>query len=537
MRISLLTLVLALPLAACTDKTDDSNDPGTAVDEREFIGLSATPESLALGVGQTQQLTILAEYDDGTTQDVTSAADYRVVNASVAEVSATGLVTALGTGSTDIEVSYQDMDAVIRAGVGSAALEGEVSVRGYPVAGVEVSLSGLATERATTNEDGEYVFDGLPGGEYTVVPVFDNADRAGESAQTVTVPSTGTATQDLVLTRGAYPTGPDAFEPNSVPGNGSSIDVDVLQNHTLWKSPASVADGGDRDYFRVSVEEGETYDFVTFGLCNNCDTILRLYEADGVTGIAFNDDSPASLNSLLTHTAEITGELVFRVEAYEDDPSGANAFAVVDYFVGVLTTVNQDDDSVPAILDCDDNDEEAEPFSTEIPGNGVDDDCFAGDADATDPNEPNDDRANATSIPFIVASPFEGILDSGIDLATGVLDASRRGGTIDTDWFSVVVPASGAVHIGFTNTAFASVQFLEADGVSELTLVDNALVNETDAPVTYYVTVSGTAGEYVMWAVDLGIDEDGDGDYPRQEAIVRDCAEGDMSRDSSDCAN
>ncbi len=537
MRISLLTLVLALPLAACMDKTDDSNDPGTSVDEREFTGISATPASLALGVGQTQQLTILAEYDDGTTQEITSAANYRVVNASVLAVSAMGLVTGLGPGSTTVEVSYQNMETTVRANVGSAELEGEVTLQGYPVAGIEVALSGSVTERATTNEDGEYLFDGLPAGEYTVVPVFDNADRSGEITMTVTVPSTGTATQDLVITRGAYPTGPDAFEPNSVPGNGGPIDVDVLQNHTLWKSPAGVGDGGDRDYFRVNVEEGETYDFVTLGLCNQCDTVLRLYAADGTTLIESNDDAAAALNSLYTHTAEATEQLTFRVEAYEGDETGSEAYAVADYFVGVLTHIDDDDDIIPAILDCDDDNPDVTPFGFEIADNGLDDDCVGGDGITVDPHEPNDDRANATPIPFMQANPFELLLDSSIEPVTGAFGSNRRGGSLDTDWFSVVVPANGAVVTSILSYSAATIGYLGTDGVTELVLVDDAMVNETDAPVTYYITLTGSSSWYHMWAFDLGIDEDGDGDYPRHYADLRDCAEGDPSRDHTDCAN
>ena len=537
MRISLLTLVLALPLAACTDKTGDSDDPGTSVDEREFTGISAMPASLALGVGQTEQLTILAEYDDGTTQDVTSAADYRVVNASVLAVSQTGLVTGLGPGSSSVEVSYQNMDVSVRANVGSAELEGEVSVVGYPVAGVEVALTGPVTERATTNEDGEYVFDGLPAGEYTVVPVFDNADRSGDVAQTVTVPGMGTARQDLVITRGAYPTGPDAFEPNSVPGNGGPITVDVFQNHTLWKSPVGVGDGGDRDYFRVNVVEGETYDFLTLGLCNQCDTVIRVYEADGTTLIETNDDAAAARNSLYTHTAEVTGQLTFRVESYEGDDTGSEAYGVADYFVGVLNHIDEDADIIPAVLDCDDNNADVTPFGFDIADNGLDEDCVAGDGITVDPHEPNDDRANATPIPFLQANPREQLLDSSIAPVTGAFGSSRRGDALDTDWFSVVVPANSAVVASILSYGPATIGYFGTDGVTELPLVEDAMVNETDAPVTYYITLTGSTSWYHLWAFDLGVDEDGDGDYPRHFPDLRDCAEGDPSRDHLDCAN
>lgn len=535
MRISFFTLFLVFPLVACTDKTGDSDDPGTSVSEREFTGITSTAPSLTLGVGQTQQLVIQAAYDDGTTQDVTAASEYRVVNASVLAVSQTGLVTGLGPGSTSVEVTYQGMELSLRADVGSSELEGSVMLLGYPVQGVEVALTGPVTERATTNEDGEYLFEGLVAGEYRVAPVFDNADRSGQAGETVTVPNTGSASQDLTIDRGAYPTGPDAFEPNNVPGNGRPIVVDVLQNHTLWKSPADVVDGGDRDYFRVDVVEGETYDFVTLGLCTQCDTILRLYENDGITQIGWSDDAAAAANSLYTHTAEATEQLTFRVEAFEADDTGAETLGVADYFVGVLTHIDDDDDIIPAILDCDDNNDDVTPFGFDVADNGLDEDCVGGDGVTEDPHEPNDDRATATPIPFSKASPLEMTLDMDILPVTGAFEQGRRGDALDTDWFSVVVPAHSGAVVSILAYGAASIGYFGTDGLTELELVDEAMVNTTDAPVTYYVTLTGRSEWYHLWAFDIGEDEDNDGDYPRHFPEYRDCAEGDRSRDSSVC--
>lgn len=55
----------------------------------------------------TQQLTVTANYGSGKSVDVTESATYSSTNESVATVSATGLITAVGEGTATINVSYE----------------------------------------------------------------------------------------------------------------------------------------------------------------------------------------------------------------------------------------------------------------------------------------------------------------------------------------------------------------------------------------------------------------------------------------------
>lgn len=72
--------------------------------------ITVTPTSNTKAAAATQQITLTATYQDGTTQAV-SPSDPRVTYSSgtpsKATVSATGLVTAVATGSSVITVSYQ----------------------------------------------------------------------------------------------------------------------------------------------------------------------------------------------------------------------------------------------------------------------------------------------------------------------------------------------------------------------------------------------------------------------------------------------
>ncbi|WP_175400684.1 Ig-like domain-containing protein, partial [Paenibacillus sp. KS1] len=69
--------------------------------------ISVSPDSAALKVGKDAQLAVTAVYSDGSKKDVTSDADYRTANPSIAAVSDTGKVTAVGKGETTVTVAYE----------------------------------------------------------------------------------------------------------------------------------------------------------------------------------------------------------------------------------------------------------------------------------------------------------------------------------------------------------------------------------------------------------------------------------------------
>lgn len=72
-----------------------------------LTSISVSPDSAALKVGKDAQLAVTALYSDGSKKDVTSDADYSTANPSIATVSDTGKVTALGKGETTVTASYE----------------------------------------------------------------------------------------------------------------------------------------------------------------------------------------------------------------------------------------------------------------------------------------------------------------------------------------------------------------------------------------------------------------------------------------------
>lgn len=70
------------------------------------VDLVVTPAALSLTLGKTQSLGVTAKYSDLSTALKTLEAEYTSANTSVAAVSAAGVVTANGIGTTNITVIY-----------------------------------------------------------------------------------------------------------------------------------------------------------------------------------------------------------------------------------------------------------------------------------------------------------------------------------------------------------------------------------------------------------------------------------------------
>ncbi len=73
--------------------------------------VSVTPSNLTLAKGLTQQYNATGTYSDGTLLNLNSAAAWSSLNAIVASVNATGLVTAANTGTTTIQAVYNTKTA------------------------------------------------------------------------------------------------------------------------------------------------------------------------------------------------------------------------------------------------------------------------------------------------------------------------------------------------------------------------------------------------------------------------------------------
>jgi serralysin len=110
------------------------------------------------------------------------------------------------------------------------------------------------------------------------------------------------------------------FAPDVVPGDTSSTVTLTLGTATN----GAIDTLGDRDWYRVSLDAGQTYTFTidpTGGALDVRDTYLRLRDSAG-TQIAFNDDGGLGTYSSLTFTATSTGTFFIDVGAFSDAETG-----------------------------------------------------------------------------------------------------------------------------------------------------------------------------------------------------------------------
>jgi hypothetical protein len=109
-------------------------------------------------VGDTLQLRAIATLDDGTRPDVTAESTWTVTNPNVLSVSARGLVSAIGSGSSIVDATYRGRAGTTnvtvgpRPGVGPHPLSGVVrdAERGAPVVGAEVRTENSSADEILT---------------------------------------------------------------------------------------------------------------------------------------------------------------------------------------------------------------------------------------------------------------------------------------------------------------------------------------------------------------------------------------------------
>ncbi|MHC5080840.1 MAG: hypothetical protein ACYTHN_17665 [Planctomycetota bacterium] len=100
---------------------------------------------------------------------------------------------------------------------------------------------------------------------------------------------------------------------------------------------------GDNDWFAVQCVAGHAYEFKTSALTGDTDTILDLYQTNGTTRIARNDDYPAgTLTSRVAWTCTSSGRYYVRVFGW-GSPSAPGSYRV--HFIGLLKDGQEPDGS------------------------------------------------------------------------------------------------------------------------------------------------------------------------------------------------
>lgn len=140
---------------------------------------SPTVSSIAINSARssatTYQLQATASMSDGSTRDVTSAAQWDSSNPALCQISSTGLLTAMHSGDVQVRASFQNVtgSATLALNVPLFSLAGSVSdapPSSRLLEGVKITLTaGPNTDEFTYTDDrGSFNFYGLSAGSHTL---------------------------------------------------------------------------------------------------------------------------------------------------------------------------------------------------------------------------------------------------------------------------------------------------------------------------------------------------------------------------------
>jgi len=165
---SVISILMAVALWTC-----GSSSTPSAPSNPTLTSLAVSGNTPA--IGSSSQFTATANFSNGTNQNVTAQATWQSSSASVAIVSAAGLVTAVHSGESDIRATYQSLSGTLHISVAAAprfTLLGVVSQTGSanPVVSAFVSvLDGANAGRSTTTDgNGYYSLGDLMPGSFTL---------------------------------------------------------------------------------------------------------------------------------------------------------------------------------------------------------------------------------------------------------------------------------------------------------------------------------------------------------------------------------
>jgi hypothetical protein len=147
----LRSLVLFLPVAVAGPFLSACNSTPTTATTVSSVAVAG----IVPFIGQTAQFTCTVTLSDSSTQDCTNKATWVSSNTTVLTVSSTGVVTALATGTSVIEASYQGvagtMDLIVTGGVVVSSVA--ITAATVPTVGSSAQFTCTATFNDGSTQD------------------------------------------------------------------------------------------------------------------------------------------------------------------------------------------------------------------------------------------------------------------------------------------------------------------------------------------------------------------------------------------------
>src|SRR5262249_7493713 len=161
-------LAATLTLAACAGNTGSSPASPTPPPTSSATVSSVTVTTPS-ATGSTFQLSATARFTDATSRDVTAIATWSTSNVLIASVSATGLVTVVGSGQVEFRAIYQSVAGslamMLTPGFALSGAVQEVGPDPHAMSGVRLEIvGGPGNGRvATSDAGGSFSFGGVTG--------------------------------------------------------------------------------------------------------------------------------------------------------------------------------------------------------------------------------------------------------------------------------------------------------------------------------------------------------------------------------------
>ncbi|MBU4224927.1 MAG: PPC domain-containing protein, partial [Chloroflexi bacterium] len=140
----------------------------------------------------------------------------------------------------------------------------------------------------------------------TLYAQIDSAGVVSEPDENNNIYSTGT---EICISTA------DAYEGDDTAGIASIISLGQTQTHNFDRM-------GDQDWIKFNAQEGKTYTLRTLNLGVSADTYLYLYDTDGITLLASNDDYGGTLASQLEWIAPADGIYYVLVQHWNPNVGG-----------------------------------------------------------------------------------------------------------------------------------------------------------------------------------------------------------------------
>ena len=163
---------------------------GTGKTGQQLVSIAIAPSTFYLRSSGSQQLKATGSYSDGSSKDVTSQVTWSSANSPIAEVSASGMVTAGGPGSTDVSAADGAVTGTAHVAVSAIAVSSVLTYHNDPQRdGLIKTETTLTTTTVNQNQFGKR-FSYQVDGQIYAQPLYLSNLKIGSSTHNVVFAAT-----------------------------------------------------------------------------------------------------------------------------------------------------------------------------------------------------------------------------------------------------------------------------------------------------------------------------------------------------------